>query len=53
MFLNVRYQVRRYLPTLMAKLILPYPWISALASLAITIDMHSLRLRKYLILLQK
>jgi len=53
MFLNVRYQVRRYLPTLITKLISPYPWISAPASLAITIDMYGLRSRKYLISLQK
>jgi hypothetical protein len=53
MFLNIRYRVRRYFPTLIAKLILPYLWISALESLAITIDILSLKLRKYLILLQK
>ena len=43
MFLNVRYLVRRYSPTLMAKLILPYLWISALESLAIAVDMYGLR----------
>jgi len=53
MFLNIRYRVRRYLPTLIAKLILLYPWISAPESLAVVVDMHSLRLWKYLILLQK
>ena len=53
MFLNVRYQVRRYLPTLIAKLILPYLWISAPASPAVAMDMYGLRSRKYLILLQK
>jgi len=51
MFLNIRYRVRRYLPTLIAKLILLYPWISALASLAVAVDIYGLRLRKYLILL--
>ena len=51
MFLNIRYRVRRYIPTLITKLILPYLWISALESLAVTIDIYSLRLWKYLILL--
>ena len=51
MFLNIRYQVRRYSPTLIAKLILPYLWISTLESLAVTIDILSLKLRKYRILL--
>jgi len=53
MFFNVRYLVRHYSPTLMAKLILPYLWISALESPAVTIDMLGLKSRKYLILLQK
>ena len=53
MFLNVRYQVRRCFPTLIAKLILPYLWISALESPAVAVDMLGLKLRKYLILLQK
>ena len=53
MFLNVKYLVRCYLPTLIAKLILPYLQISALESPAVAIDMLGLKLRKYLILLQK
>jgi hypothetical protein len=53
MFLNIRYRVRRCFPTSIAKLILPYPWISVLESLAVTIDILGLKLRKYLILLQK
>jgi len=53
MFFNVRYRVRCYLPTLIAKLILPYLWISAPASLAVAVDIYGLRSRKYLILLQK
>jgi hypothetical protein len=51
MFLNVRYRVRRCFPTLIAKLILLYLWISALESLAVAIDILSLKLWKYLILL--
>ena len=53
MFLNIRYRVRCYFPTLITKLILPYLWISALESLAVAIDILSLKLRKYRILLQK
>ena len=53
MFLNIRYQVRYYFPTLITKLILLYLQISALESPAITIDILSLKLWKYLISLQK
>ena len=53
MFLNVRYRVRRCFPTLIAKLISLYPWISTLESPAIAVDMLGLKLRKYLISLQK
>jgi len=37
----------------MAKLISPYPWISAPESPAVAIDMLGLKSRKYLISLQK
>ena len=53
MFLNIRYRVRRYSPTLITKLISPYLWISTPKSLAVAIDILSLKLQKYLILLQK